>query len=124
VTTHEGPPGQILHGEPIIDLLPQLARAAAVGVNCIDAAHVDANVQFLRMMLKQPVRIMAYANTSFIDDDGKFRESDAAQPGRYAEHAMRWVESGAAIVGGCCGTTPGTIAAIASLLALRNNATA
>ena len=33
-------------------------------------------------------------------------------PERYAEFALRWVEGGAAIVGGCCETGPEHIAAL------------
>ncbi len=119
VTTHEGPPGRIMHGEPMIDLLPQLALAWAVGVNCIAATHVRSQVQLLRRMLPESVRVMAYANTSFIDDDGSFRDSDATDPRRYAEYAMQWLDGGASIIGGCCGTTPATIEAVASALAGR-----
>lgn len=38
-------------------------------------------------------------------------------PATYATHAARWVEAGATIVGGCCGTTPEHIAAVHDLLA-------
>jgi homocysteine S-methyltransferase len=37
-------------------------------------------------------------------------------PEAYADHAMRWVAAGAAIVGGCCETRPAHIAAIAHRL--------
>jgi len=33
--------------------------------------------------------------------------------------ARRWRDAGARIVGGCCGTTPGDIAAIAAIAAQR-----
>jgi len=34
----------------------------------------------------------------------------------YAQHGVRWQGNGASIVGGCCGTRPGHIAALASAL--------
>ena len=34
----------------------------------------------------------------------------------YAEAARRWLDTGAGILGGCCGTTPEHIAALAALL--------
>ena len=35
----------------------------------------------------------------------------------YAAHALRWRASGASLIGGCCGTTPGHTAALAKSLA-------
>jgi methionine synthase I (cobalamin-dependent) len=39
-----------------------------------------------------------------------------AGPEMLAEHAARYVEQGARIVGGCCGSTPAHVAAIARAL--------
>ena len=41
---------------------------------------------------------------------------DEITPDRYARKARRWVELGANIIGGCCGTTPAMIAATSALL--------
>lgn len=43
--------------------------------------------------------------------------TDEYPPARYAEEARRWIELGAQIIGGCCGTTPEHIAALAKELA-------
>ena len=40
----------------------------------------------------------------------QFVETDAWPPERYAERAATWIESGARIVGGCCGTSRSTSA--------------
>jgi homocysteine S-methyltransferase len=37
-------------------------------------------------------------------------------PDIYADHAMRWVDHGATIIGGCCEVSPAHIAEIASRL--------
>ena len=42
---------------------------------------------------------------------------DDLSPATYADHAMGWVASGAAIVGGCCEIGPGHIAALGQRLA-------
>jgi len=58
---------------------------------------------------------MAYAETGrFEPPDWVFTEDHAPEP--YAEEALAWVRGGVQIVGGCCGTTPAHIAAIASAL--------
>jgi homocysteine S-methyltransferase len=112
----EGPPGVLLNGPPMIDLLPELTGAYAVGVNCMTAPSVEAQVKLLRGLLPEKVRIAAYGNIGHPEPDGEWVESDAIEPERYADYAESWIAAGATMVGGCCGTTPKTIAAIARRL--------
>jgi homocysteine S-methyltransferase len=48
--------------------------------------------------------------------DGHFQYT-AADPGYFGRHARRFVELGATLVGGCCGTTPAHIEAVAAAVA-------
>ena len=104
-----GPPGMLLSGESVIDVLPMLDGAHAVGVNCVSAPAVEIQVRLLRHLLPDHVRIVAYANVGGMDDAGRWVQSDAVDPVRYAAYARRWRDGGASIIGGCCGTTPATI---------------
>jgi S-methylmethionine-dependent homocysteine/selenocysteine methylase len=112
-TRGEGPPGVLLSGEPLIGMLDELAGAFSVGINCISAAATEAQVAFLRQALPGQCRVMAYANVGHADAFGNWVITDAVDAARYASHAQRWVDAGASIVGGCCGTTPATIRAVA-----------
>jgi S-methylmethionine-dependent homocysteine/selenocysteine methylase len=38
------------------------------------------------------------------------------QPTVYAQRARQWLQQGAAIIGGCCGTTPDHIAALNNVM--------
>ncbi len=113
---NEGEPGILLSGESLSQLSDELSEAYSVGVNCT-AAHVTAShVVALRELLPEKMRIAAYANIGYPDESGNWIRTDAIEPHRYAQYAMRWIDAGATIVGGCCGTTPQTISAIAALL--------
>ncbi len=111
-----GPAGILLSDEPLSDLLGELHDAYAVGVNCVAAPSVEAQVRFLRNALPGHVRIIAYANIGYADEAGNWVVTDAVDPARYAQYAQCWIDAGATIVGGCCGTTPRTIQAIADRL--------
>jgi len=115
-TKTEGPPGVLLHGPPLVDVLPALTEAYAVGVNCIVAQAVEAQVRLLRALLPDAVRVVAYGNIGHSDEAGVWHDSEAIDPRRYADYVERWIEAGASIVGGCCGTTPETIRAVAERL--------
>ena len=113
---NEGEPGILLSGESVTQLNDELSEAFAVGVNCT-AAHVTAShVGQLREILPENVRIAAYANIGYADESGNWISTDAIDPQRFAQYAKQWIDAGATAVGGCCGTTPGTIRAIAALL--------
>lgn len=111
----DGPPGVLLSGEPVEALGPYLAGAYAVGVNCASAASLAAQIDHLRRLVEPGTRLIAYANVGRPDPIRGWVNTDAIDPARYADHARTWVEAGASIIGGCCGTTPATIAALAAL---------
>ncbi len=115
-TRGAGPPGVLLSGEPLLAMLPDLAGAFAVGINCIAAPGAEAQVAFLRRKLASRCRVMAYANVGHADASGNWVITDALDPARYASYAERWLDAGASIVGGCCGTTPATIRAVAGAI--------
>ncbi len=113
---NDGPPGTLLSGEPITMMLDELRDAPAVGVNCVAAPSVEAQVKHLRAMLPDTTAIIAYANIGHADGAGLWVATDAVEPESYAAYAMSWVRAGASIVGGCCGTTPATIRAVGRCL--------
>ncbi len=115
-TDASAPPGTLLSGEPVEAILDELGDAAAIGVNCVAAPDVERQVAFLRERLPDAVSIIAYANIGYADKHGNWVPTDAVAPDRYAAYAAAWVEAGVSIVGGCCGTTPATIAAVAGRL--------
>lgn len=113
-THSDGPPGALLSGEPFVDVLPQLNSAIAIGVNCVAAQEIERQVHLLRALLPAEVQVMAYANSGHCAPDGRtWNDTDATDPKRYAEYAEQWAERGATIIGGCCGTTPDVIRAVA-----------
>lgn len=121
LTTSAGPPGMLISGESLMDLAPLFAPALAVGVNCIAAPAVLPQVRLLRRMMPESMRIMAYANVGKRTADGTWSDTEAVDPSRYAALAEVWMHAGVSIIGGCCGTTPATIVALAERLRTRGN---
>lgn len=80
---------------------------AAVGVNCCDGPEtVLALVESLAGETERP--IVARPSAGLPDASGAYPFDDATME----DYARRLVDSGARVVGGCCGTTPSTIAAL------------
>ena len=85
------------------------ARPFSVGLNCaLGAAELRQHIRTLAGVAD--TRISAYPNAGLPNEMGGYDE----QPDETAGHLREWAESGLVnIVGGCCGTTPEHIAAIA-----------
>jgi len=85
------------------------ARPFSVGLNCaLGAAEMRPHVRALAGVAD--TRVSAYPNAGLPNEMGGYDET----PEETARHIREWAESGFVnIVGGCCGTTPDHIAAIA-----------
>jgi len=111
-------PGQLLDGTPIEALAHDLADAQFVGINCVAAHLLAQHVRHVRTVFGASMRIAAYGNVGYADADGGWVSTDAVAPSRFADYAMSWVDAGASMIGGCCGTSPATIAAMRDRLNL------
>ena len=94
--------GTLFSGEPVPAAVAAVekAGAAAVGVNCIAASDgLPALVAEIRRHTALPVLCKPNAG---IPANGKYPVGKA----RFASIVQNCAESGAVLIGGCCGTTP------------------
>ena len=88
----------------------------AVGMNCTPPLHASALVEIAAARTGLPV--VCYPNRgSFWDPMRKAWTDPPRQDARSPLRPRAWYEAGARLVGGCCGTTPEDIAAVAAALA-------
>ncbi|MBU2359907.1 MAG: homocysteine S-methyltransferase family protein [Alphaproteobacteria bacterium] len=109
-------------GEPVGGILPIANEgAAAVLVNCSAPEAIHAT---LAILSRGTLPCGAYANgferitADFLADKPTVSSLTARDlsPAAYATHAMRWIDAGATIVGGCCEVGPTHIAALAQAI--------
>jgi S-methylmethionine-dependent homocysteine/selenocysteine methylase len=108
-----GSGARLLSGEPLRDavVLASAEGAAAVLVNCLPMRDVPA---CLAVLAAGPLPFGAYANLGAPEPEGWRR--DDRPPEAFAGAARGWLRAGATVIGGCCGTQPEHIAALAQLL--------
>jgi 5-methyltetrahydrofolate--homocysteine methyltransferase len=89
------------------------ARPFSVGLNCaLGAEELRPHIRALSGVAD--TRISAYPNAGLPNEMGGYDET----PGETARHLGEWAEAGLVnVVGGCCGTTPAHIRAIAEAVA-------
>ncbi len=104
---------KLLSGES----LARAARAAldlgavAVGVNCLPIANLEACRQALSSLAAP---LLVSPNLGQPEPTTGFARDESHDPARFPVAFAGWLEGSAAIVGGCCGTTPAHIAALAA----------
>jgi homocysteine S-methyltransferase len=111
-----GTDGQTHYGTDPATFGPELAAlgADAVGVNCSVGPHgVLEAVEQLAGVVNLPISAQPNAG---LPREVADRKIYMASPEYMAGYARRMVEAGARLVGGCCGTTPEHIKAIASFV--------
>jgi S-methylmethionine-dependent homocysteine/selenocysteine methylase len=114
----------LLSGEPLgaaLDAVVPLGPHALL-VNCLPPRAVPP---CLPVLAGRGLPYGAYANLGAPNPTSGFTRSDDCTPAELAEHAARWLAAGARILGGCCGTGPQHVRALArALRAHRENETA
>jgi S-methylmethionine-dependent homocysteine/selenocysteine methylase len=111
--------GNVLSGESLSDAhtTAQAIGADAVLLNC--APPEDIESALMRLETRNPP-VGAYAHIGYFDPPSwkfeffpQFTSTEAWLPERYAAAAAGWQSRGARIIGGCCGTGPDHIRALA-----------
>jgi S-methylmethionine-dependent homocysteine/selenocysteine methylase len=106
----KGPPR--LRSDELVEEAGQWALRSGVRAllfNCCRPEVVDAAVRVATRILGEKVRVGAYANA--FEPKPKMHQANETvagiredlDPVQYTRYVERWVESGATVVGGCCG---------------------
>ena len=111
-----GSDGNILNGESIalgVRTLQQYHPSAFL-VNCTPTIHLSTALSILIESV-DGIPAGAYGNIGKPEPVFGWEFTNEIDPDSYFHFARSWIASGARIVGGCCGTTPDHIHALAKL---------
>jgi S-methylmethionine-dependent homocysteine/selenocysteine methylase len=110
-----GPAGDLMEEQTLLNTALAAAELGveAVLVNCSPVASIGRLVPRLADL---GLRTGGYGNVGAPAAAGTWLAEGPAGPDGYAAAACGWVASGARIVGGCCGTSPAHIRAVAEAL--------
>ena len=91
-------------------------KTSVRSIRCVPAARAIEYVDALAVVAKD-TPIGVYANAGRAEDQmGWTTDPIAAE--KYADLAQTWIDAGATIVGGCCGTGPAHIAELARRMSI------
>jgi homocysteine S-methyltransferase len=101
--------------ERAVEIASRAPSVVAVGVNCTSPLHITSLVEIAAATTDRPV--VCYPNRgAFWDAVRKTWVDPPRQDARPALRPREWRDAGARLIGGCCGTTPDDIAAMAGEL--------
>ncbi len=86
----------------------------AIFVNCAAPPVISAALGELEELTSLPIG--GYANVGHVDDDTGWSPDERVTGEVYATQARAWLDLGARIIGGCCGTHPEHTAALRELI--------
>ena len=108
--------GRLLGGESLESAVAAISDHGplAIGLNCIPPDGATAALQHLRRLTALPIAVYAHIGNVRPLPGWSYAQRDVT-PARYAAYAAGWRDLGANIIGGCCGTTPAHVRALANL---------
>ena len=111
--------GHLLSGESVTDAVKSVAglHPTAFSINCVSPRYLKQailNLQSSIDNLKLTNPIAVYGNVGLPENERQGWEfTHDITADEYARHAHQWMREGVSIIGGCCGTTPEYIMAMA-----------
>ena len=111
-----GPTGKTLFGEDVCDVCSELEEEgiSAFGINCCGDLDVLCSVlERLKATTSLPLIAKPNAGVPVVKNGVSVYDFPTRRMGEYA---VKFYERGARLIGGCCGTTPEHIAAIAEAI--------
>jgi len=118
-----GDDGKLLSGEDLDRAVSRIMRqpVSAIFINCTPRPVITRVLPALRELTDLPIG--GYANLGVVDDSVGWEIDRTVTGESYGAAAMEWIEAGASIVGGCCGTTPEHIAVLRRMINVGSKAT-
>jgi S-methylmethionine-dependent homocysteine/selenocysteine methylase len=118
-----GPEGELLSKEPLERAVKEMEQsgADAVLVNCAPPEDISAALSRMQKMTTLPFGGFAHVG-HFSPPSWKFEffpqfsDTESWPAARYTAEAARWRDSGATIIGSCCGTRPEHTASLRAAL--------
>jgi homocysteine S-methyltransferase len=109
--------GELLGGESLKRAMQEVEvyEPLFIGVNCVSPEVATRTLPELRKMTNIPLSVYAQGDGGPSDKQGwEFTEEENRED--YVAHAKQWIEAGAQIIGGCCGTNPSYIERLREIL--------
>ncbi len=80
------------------------SQVVAIGINCTAPQYIPSLIKIIRERTRKPIVI--YPNSGEAYDAANNRWLGESDPSQFGTFSREWRKMGAALIGGCCRTTP------------------
>jgi homocysteine S-methyltransferase len=97
--------GTLLGGESLDEVVKEVEKYNPIflGINCVKPSIATKALRTLKKVTNKPLSVYAQGKGAPDDTQGwQFAEENTLD--NYMMHVKHWIEEGAQIIGGCCGT--------------------
>ncbi|CAM0949008.1 unnamed protein product [Alopecurus aequalis] len=105
----------VVSGDSLIEcvnIANACAKICAVGINCTPPRFIHGLILTIRKVTDKPILIYPNSGERYDAEKKEWVESTGVSDGDFVSYVNEWCKDGAALIGGCCRTTPNTIRAI------------
>ncbi|TVU49232.1 hypothetical protein EJB05_00530, partial [Eragrostis curvula] len=109
----------IVSGDSLIEcatIADKCGKVGAVGINCTPPRFIHGLILSIRKVTDKPILIYPNSGERYDGEKKEWVESTGVSEGDFVSYVSEWRKDGAALIGGCCRTTPNTIRAIVRTL--------
>ncbi|XP_062203056.1 homocysteine S-methyltransferase 3-like [Phragmites australis] len=109
----------IVSGDSLIEcatIADKCGKVGAVGINCTPPRFIHGLILSIRKVTDKPILIYPNSGERYDGEKKEWVESTGVSDGDFVSYVSEWCKDGAALIGGCCRTTPNTIRAISRTL--------
>ncbi|KAE8784492.1 Homocysteine S-methyltransferase 3 [Hordeum vulgare] len=109
----------VVSGDSLIEcanIANACAKVGAVGINCTPPRFIHSLILSIRKVTDKPILIYPNSGERYDAEKKEWVESTGVSDGDFVSYVGEWCKDGAALIGGCCRTTPNTIRAISRSL--------
>ncbi|KAM0846456.1 hypothetical protein ACQ4PT_055656 [Festuca glaucescens] len=109
----------VVSGDSLIEcatVANSCAKVGAVGINCTPPRFIHSLILTMRKVTDKPILIYPNSGERYDAEKKEWVESTGVSDGDFVSYVSEWCKDGAALIGGCCRTTPNTIRAITRTL--------
>ncbi|XP_057771642.1 homocysteine S-methyltransferase 3-like [Salvia miltiorrhiza] len=91
-------------------------QVIGVGINCTAPRFIHELIQSIQKATGKPILIYPNSGETYDANRKEWVQSSGVSDVDFVSYVKKWRDAGAALVGGCCRTTPNTIRAISKVL--------
>ncbi|XAR49077.1 Homocysteine S-methyltransferase [Bertholletia excelsa] len=114
----------VVSGDSILEcaaIVNSCKQVVAVGINCTPPRFIHGLIQEIQKETSKHIVIYPNSGETYDGSRKEWVKLSGVADEDFVSYVGKWCEDGAALIGGCCRTTPNTVKVISEVLSIRSS---